>query len=141
MTNPFGRQQVDPAEAMAKLERLQAQAEQMLASFEQAREELGAMKAEATSEDGMVRVVLDDEGGVETIEINDMAMRSLGRLNHSIMAAIRQAQIVHSAMMVELVEKMDGTGPFDLLSKMRSQMPGEVQETLRARADERRRGY
>ncbi|MEV0650234.1 YbaB/EbfC family nucleoid-associated protein [Phytomonospora sp. NPDC050363] len=142
MTNPFGGERAaDPDAVLAKLERLQEQTEKLLKGFEDA---LGGMEdrgAEALSDDGMVRVVLDDAGGLEKIEISDAALRSLGRLNHSIMQAIRQAKVVHSAKMVELVERLGDADPFGLVAKMRGQMPGDVNETLRARQDERRRGY
>ncbi|HEY1177369.1 MAG TPA: YbaB/EbfC family nucleoid-associated protein [Phytomonospora sp.] len=141
MTNPFGGQAGDPTAMFAKLERLQEQAEAMLKGLEDALGDLGAKQAEAVSEDGLVRVVLDEGGAVETVEISDSAMGNLSRLNRSIMQAISQARIVHSAMMVELVDKLGDVDPFGLAAKLRAEMPGEVGQTLRDRADERRRGY
>lgn len=141
MTNPFGGHPDDPASVFAKLERLQQQAEDMLKGLEDAMGALSTSSAEGLSEDGLVRVVLDDGGAVETIEIGDSALGNLPNLNRSIMQAIQQAKVVHSAMMVELVEKLGGSDPFGMAAKMRAEMPSEVSETLKERSEERRRGY
>lgn len=136
---PFGA----PA-ALAKLDAIQEQVERLLEGFESFLGDGGDEeneRAEALSDDGLVRVVLDDDGGIDRIELSDSATGNLTRVGRSVMQAAQRAQVAYSARIVEMVEKLGDADPFGLMSKARTQMPGEVGELLRQRADERRRGY
>ena len=135
----------DAEGAMAKLDAIQDQVERLLEGFQSILGEDpdgdGDDRAEATSDDGLARVVLDEDGAVDRIDLSDAAMHNASRAGYAVVQAAKQAKVVYSAKLVEMMDKLGDADPFGMMAKAREQMPGEVGEMLRQREAERRDRY
>src|SRR5690606_22273730 len=94
----------DPQEMMARLERMQAEAEETIRRFDEMSAQLGADAVEVCSEDGLVRVKLDSEGRVDEINIDERAMRQRQTLGPVIIDLIREATAAYGLKMAELAQ-------------------------------------
>ncbi|GAA2140197.1 YbaB/EbfC family nucleoid-associated protein [Glycomyces algeriensis] len=123
----------DPQEMLRRLEQMQADAEQMMARYEQLADEMGASEVEVVSEDGLLRVKLDAEGKVAQIGIDEYAMRMRQSLAPSIMMLIEQAKAEYGVKMTEMAQSLLGDR-MDVMGMVRSTLP----EDQRARFDRER---
>ncbi|MFG3339720.1 YbaB/EbfC family nucleoid-associated protein [Glycomyces sp. NPDC048151] len=98
----------DPQEMLARIDRMEQGAEQLLAKLEGLQAELGAGAVEVWSEDGLVRVKLDNEGCVDEIELHEYAMRYRSTLGEHIRQTVIQAKQVHADKTAELAQRLLG---------------------------------
>jgi DNA-binding protein YbaB len=117
----------DPQEMMARLERMQAEAEETIRRFDEMSAQLGADAVEVCSEDGLVRVKLDSEGRVDEINIDERAMRQRQTLGPVIIDLIREATAAYGLKMAELAQAIAGD-KIDVNAMMRRYMPDDVRE-------------
>ncbi|WP_026928504.1 YbaB/EbfC family nucleoid-associated protein [Glycomyces tenuis] len=120
----------DPHEMMARLERMQAEAEETIRRFDEMSAQLGADAVEVYSEDGLVRVKLDSDGKVDEIGIDEHAMRQRQTLAPTIIALIREATAAYGLKMAELAQAVAGD-KIDVDGLMRRYMPDDVRERAR----------
>ncbi|MFC4336876.1 YbaB/EbfC family nucleoid-associated protein [Salininema proteolyticum] len=120
---------MDLAEAMAKIEQIQKNAQDTLAKVAELEAEHGADETTATSENGMVTVVLDSDGEITGITIDDSALRLRGNLVGVVLETIREAQGTHAMKLAKMAEQAaPGIGLSDLVE---SQMPAGVRDRAR----------
>lgn len=135
-TGSRGRQwPSDPEAIRAQLETIRANADEQLRRYVEAREEAGDLTSEGYSEDGSVRVEIDDDGEIVAIDIPDSALGHLAYLGRMVMQAITEAQAAHAVKMAEIAAKMGP--PVDIMSIVKDAMPADVRDSL-DRRDERR---
>ncbi|MEV0650232.1 YbaB/EbfC family nucleoid-associated protein [Phytomonospora sp. NPDC050363] len=131
-----GRQWGDVESMLAHLETLRKNADESLRKYVEAREEAGDLTSEGFSDDGSVRVEVDDNGQVVTIEIPDGVLGRLSYVGQMVVQAIKQAQAAHALKMAEIAAKMSST--IDIMSMVKDSIPGDVQDSLERRRDDRR---
>lgn len=120
----------DPQEMLARLERMQAEAEETIRRFDEMSAQLGADAVEVYSEDGLVRVKLDSDGRIDEIHIEEHAMRQRQTLAPTIIALIREATAAYGLKMAELAQAVAGD-KIDVEGMMRRYMPDDVRERAR----------
>jgi DNA-binding protein YbaB len=121
----------DPQEMLARLERMQADAEEMLAKYNRLAEEMGTTDVEVFSEDGRIRVKLDSEGKVAEIGIDETAMRFRQTLGPMVMAVIEEAKAAYGVKMTEMAQAFLGDR-IDVRGIVRDSLP----EHMRNRFDQ-----
>lgn len=104
-------QRPNPNEMMARLEAMQRQAEETLRRYEGMQEQISAANIEVFSEDGLVCVKLDGNGGVAEIKIDEYAMRRRQSLAPTIIALVAQARIAHAEKSAELARQFLSADP------------------------------
>jgi DNA-binding protein YbaB len=103
----------DPQEMLARIDQMEQGAEQLLAKLEELQGELGTESVEVFSEDGLIRVKLDEEGHVDEVELHEYAMRYRSALGEQIRHTVAQAKQVHADKTAEMAQRLLG-GTFDL---------------------------
>ncbi|QSB04033.1 YbaB/EbfC family nucleoid-associated protein [Natronoglycomyces albus] len=119
----------DPEEMMAKLEEMQREAEQTLAKYEQLQAEMASESTEAVSEDGSIKVVLNSEGHVTDIDIEDAAMRHGTRLGGMIRQTIDEATATYSMKMAQMAQQL--VGDMDIMGMVTDSIPENVRDRAR----------
>lgn len=114
---------------LARVERMEQQAEATLRKYEDFRERVGGLASEGVTDDGAVRVVLDEQGEVTGVEIAESAMRHRGNLSRWVMTALQRAQAQHASRMGELAQELMG-GRLDVAAMVREAIPAEVREAI-----------
>lgn len=125
----------DPEAILARLNVLRQNADETLRKYAEAREEAGDLTSEGFSPDGSVRVEVDDNGQIVTIDIADSALRRLSQVGGMIVAAFKEAQAAHALKMAEIAAKMDS--PLDIMSMVKNAIPADVRDSLDRRDDRR----
>lgn len=121
---PRGREwPSDPEAIRARLNTIRNNADETLRKFVEAREEAGDLTSEGYSEDGSVRVEVDDNGQVIAIDIPDSALGRLSQLGYQVVTAIKAASVAHAQKMAEIAGKMGLPG--GVMSMMKDSIPGE----------------
>lgn len=129
------RQWPDVDSMLAHLETMRQRNDEVLAAFASAREEVGDLASEGVSEDGSVRVALDDDGTVTAVEFDDSAMGRLSHLGRMIVSAVHQAQAAHALKMAELAARIDGS--INVVSMVNESIPSDVRDSLSRRDQQR----
>ncbi|MEU6246660.1 YbaB/EbfC family nucleoid-associated protein [Glycomyces sp. NPDC047010] len=124
----------DPEAMMQRLEQMQAEAESMLAKFNELSERLGAEAVEVFSEDGRVRVKLDAEGKVAEIGIDEYAMRARQSLAPTIMALVQEATATHAVKMAQMAQALVGD-KIDVMGIVNRDMPDHLRDRARDNLD------
>ncbi|WP_112141195.1 YbaB/EbfC family nucleoid-associated protein [Glycomyces dulcitolivorans] len=124
----------DPESMMRRLEQMQAEAEAMLAKFNDLSEQLGADAVEVFSEDGRIRVKLDAEGKVAEIGIDEYAMRMRQSLSPTIMALIQEASATHALKMAQMAQSLVGD-KIDVMGMVNRDMPESLRDKARDNLD------
>ncbi|RRR99450.1 YbaB/EbfC family nucleoid-associated protein [Glycomyces terrestris] len=124
----------DPEAMMRRLERMQAEAESMLAKFNELSEQLGADAVEVRSEDGRIRVKLDAEGKVAEIGIDEQAMRMRQSLAPTIMALVQEATATHALKMAQMAQSLVGD-KIDVMGLAARDMPDGMRDRARDNLD------
>ncbi|MFC4337130.1 YbaB/EbfC family nucleoid-associated protein [Salininema proteolyticum] len=96
----------NPEEMLAKLDKMQRQAEETLSKFEEFQSSLGDADVSITSDNGMVTVELDGEGRLSGLELAPDATRLKGNLAPLILQTIHDAQATFGEKMTQTVEQM-----------------------------------
>ncbi|MEU5871826.1 YbaB/EbfC family nucleoid-associated protein [Glycomyces sp. NPDC047369] len=120
----------DPEAMMRRLEQMQAEAESMLAKFNELSERLGADAVEVFSEDGRIRVKLDAEGKVAEIGIDESSMRQHQSLSPTIMALIQEATATHALKMAQMAQSLVGD-KIDVMGIVNRDMPEHLRDRAR----------
>ncbi|NUQ88599.1 MULTISPECIES: YbaB/EbfC family nucleoid-associated protein [Glycomyces] len=120
----------DPEAMMRRLEQMQAEAESMLAKFNELSERLGADAVEVFSEDGRIRVKLDAEGKVAEIGIDESSMRQHQSLSPTIMALIQEATATHAVKMAQMAQSLVGD-KIDVMGIVNRDMPEHLRDRAR----------
>lgn len=128
--------QPDPQEMLARLEQMQAEAEETIRKFDEMSAQLGADAVEVRSEDGLVRVKLDSDGRIDEIGIDEQAMRQRQTLGPTIVSLLQEATAAYGLKMAELAQAVAGD-KIDVEGLMRSYMPDDVRERARNNLDRR----
>jgi len=124
----------DPEAMMRRLEQMQAEAESMLAKFNELSEQLGAEAVEVFSEDGRVRVKLDADGKVAEIGIDEYAMRARQSLAPTITALIQEATATHALKMAQMAQALVGD-KIDVMGMINCDMPDHLRDRARDNLD------
>ncbi|MFB9658530.1 YbaB/EbfC family nucleoid-associated protein [Glycomyces mayteni] len=124
----------DPEAMMRRLEQMQAEAESMLAKFNELSEQLGAEAVEVFSEDGRVRVKLDADGKVAEIGIDEYAMRARQSLAPTITALIQEATATHALKMAQMAQALVGD-KIDVMGMINRDMPDHLRDRARDNLD------
>ncbi|GAB3234577.1 hypothetical protein GCM10027447_31850 [Glycomyces halotolerans] len=119
-----------PQEMLARLERMEREAQETLRKYEDMRTEMGADAVEVHSEDGLVRVKLDADGRVDEIGIDEHAMRQRQSLAPTIMALIDEATATHGLKMAEMAQALVGD-KIDVMGLMNQHMPEHLRDRAR----------
>ncbi|MCH7229383.1 YbaB/EbfC family nucleoid-associated protein [Glycomyces sp. L485] len=127
-------QRPDPEEMLAKLQQMQRDAEQTLQKYEDLRAEMGAEAVEAYSEDGLVRVRLDEDGRVAEIGIDEMAMRHRHALGGIIRSTIDEAVATHAMKMADMAQALVGDR-IDVMGMVTRDMPEHLRDRARDNLD------
>jgi DNA-binding protein YbaB len=85
-----------PEEVFAGLEQLLERTEGELASLEAAEAEAFGAPVSVTSDDGMVTVTLDTDGGLDRVELEPRAVRLHGTLPHLILDTLKRARLEYA---------------------------------------------
>lgn len=120
----------DPEAMMRRLEQMQAEAESMLAKFNELSERLGTDAVEVFSEDGRIRVKLDAEGKVAEIGIDESSMRQHQSLSPTIMALIQEATATHAVKMAQMAQSLVGD-KIDVMGIVNRDMPEHLRDRAR----------
>lgn len=123
-----GRSLEDADELRGALGKMLDQANATLRAFEDARAETGALVAEGRSEDGRVLVVLDDDGSVSRVDIDEAAMGHPASIGPSVLDAIHRAQAEHARQMAAMADKLAG---MDVMKMVNDAMPEEMRDRFR----------
>lgn len=126
----------DPQEMLARLERMQREAEETLSKYEELRVQMDADAVEAYSEDGLIRVKLDSEGQVAEIDIDETAMRRRQTLSMTIRAVIDEAVATHALKMADMAQALLGD-KMDVMGLVTQNIPAELRERARGNLDRR----
>lgn len=121
----------DPQEMLARLERMQADAEAMLEKYNRMADEMGAAEIEVYSEDGRIRVKLDADGKVAEIGIDETAMRFRQTLGPMVMSVVEEAKAAYGVKMTEMAQAFLGD-QIDVMGIVRDSLP----EHMRGRFDQ-----
>ncbi|GAA2269387.1 hypothetical protein GCM10009853_023660 [Glycomyces scopariae] len=124
----------DPEAMMRRLEQMQAEAESMLAKFNELSERLGAEAVEVRSEDGRIRVKLDAEGKVAEIGIDEYAMRMRQSLAPTIIALIEEATATHALKMAQMAQSLVGDR-IDVMGMVNRDVPEHLRDRARDNLD------
>ncbi|WP_026923455.1 YbaB/EbfC family nucleoid-associated protein [Glycomyces arizonensis] len=126
----------DPQEMLARLERMQREAEETLSKYEELRVQMDADAVEAYSEDGLIRVKLDSEGQVAEIGIDETAMRRRQTLGMTIRAVIDEAVATHALKMADMAQALLGD-KMDVMGLVTQNIPADLRERARGNLDRR----
>ncbi|MFJ8580226.1 YbaB/EbfC family nucleoid-associated protein [Micromonospora sp. NPDC093277] len=123
-----------PDEVLAFLDGIRQHNREMVERYERFAEQAGGLTGEGFSADGTVRVEVDENGQVATVDIADAALRHGGRLAGMILGAIREAQAARAVKLAELGAEFGGVSTVELV---REAIPEHIRDTIDQR-DERR---
>ncbi|MCW3817246.1 YbaB/EbfC family nucleoid-associated protein [Micromonospora sp. DR5-3] len=116
-----------PDEVLAFLDGIRQRNQAMVERYERFAEQAGGLSGEAFSSDGGVRVVVDENGQVATVDIADAALRHGGLLAGMILGAIREAQAARALKLAELGTELGGVPTVDLV---REAIPEHVRDIV-----------
>lgn len=138
--NPFANMRnmgkdANPDDMLAKLNEMQQEAEETLRKYEELQEQVGASTTEAVSEDGYIKVVLNSDGNVTDIDIEDSAMRHGTRLGGMIKKTVDEATATYALKMAEMAQEL--VGDMDLMGMVSEHMPGDVRDRARDNVNRR----
>lgn len=119
-----------PEAMLERLEQMEAEAQATLRKYEELSEQLGADAVEVFSEDGLVAVKLDAEGELDTVKIDEMAMRQKQTLGPAIVQLIREARATYGVKMADMAQELVGD-KLDVREMMNRYMPQELQDKAR----------
>jgi DNA-binding protein YbaB len=114
---------------MERLQAMQAKAEETLHRYEQLREDAGLLSTEGTSDDGSVRVVVNEQREVTKVEISDRAMAQRAGLSRMIITAINRAHADHARKLARLTEAMTGDS-MGVAERVEASIPDGIKEAL-----------
>jgi hypothetical protein len=125
----------DPDEVLAFLADIRDRNRAMVQRYERFAEQAGGLTGEGFSIDGGVRVEVDENGQVSTVDITDAALRHGNLLAGMVLGAIREAQAARALKLAELGAEL---GPAPVLDLVREAIPEHVRDTVDQRRDWRR---
>lgn len=124
----------DPDEVLAFLDGIRERNRAMAERYERFAEQAGGLTGEGFSTDGGVRVEVDENGHVSTVDITDAALRHGTLLAGMVLGAIRQAQAARALKLAELGAELSGVPTVDLV---REAIPEHVRDSVDQRRDRR----
>lgn len=129
-----GREFQDPDEVLTFLDGIRERNRAAVQRYERFAERAGGLTGEGFSTDGGVRVEVDGNGQVSTVDITDAALRHGTLLAGMVLGAIREAQATRALKLAELGAEL-GTVP--TLDLVREAIPEHIRDSVDQRRTRR----